>query len=213
MFSWYYGRQKKLEYEKDNKITVENLNYFLSQSDIQRVPGLCFFYSGIQDGMTPVFGHYLNNMRSMHEVIIFTTLKYIMVPKVDPRERFTIRRIGLKGIYGCLVCYGYADSLNPDGDDFVTLVTEALKAYMGRCADEPSSISTFEEVEQLEEAKAVGVVHVHGKTRFYIGKKTSWSERVLLRFYEFLHSNCRSALPTLDIPLQRRMEIGMLCNV
>ena len=67
-----------------------------------------------------------------------------------------------------------------------------------------------EEAAQLEEARAAGVVHVRGKTRFHVGRDTGFFDRVLLGFYEFLHTTCRSALPALGIPLQQRIEIGML---
>lgn len=209
MFGWYYGRHRKLEYEMTNKITLECLGELLARSDIQRVPGLCFFYSNIQDGLTPILGHYIQNMRSLHKVTIFTTLRYLLVAKVAPSERIIIRRFGLDGIYGCMVQYGYADSLTEE-DDFVTQVNNSLRAHIEMNSDQLSPVSIAEEISQLEAAKSVGVVHVRGKTRFHIGKETSWFDRILLGFYEFLHGNCRSALPTLAIPLRQRIEIGML---
>ncbi|XP_010932490.1 probable potassium transporter 17 [Elaeis guineensis] len=209
MFGWYHGRQRKLEYEMTNKITLECLGDLLGRSDIQRVPGLCFFYSNIQDGLTPILGHYIQNMRSLHKVTIFTTLRYLLVAKVAPNERIIIRRFGLDGIYGCVVQYGYADSLAEE-DDFVTQVINSLRTYIEMNSDRLSPLSISEEISQLEAAKSGGVVHVRGKTRFHIGKETRWFDRILLGFYEFLHSNCRSSLPTLAVPLQQRMEIGML---
>jgi KUP system potassium uptake protein len=73
-----------------------------------------------------------------------------------------------------------------------------------------STAEVEEEAAQLEEARAAGVVHVRGKTRFHVGRDTGFFDRVLLGFYEFLHTTCRSALPALGIPLQQRVEIGML---
>nr|CAD1827148.1 unnamed protein product [Ananas comosus var. bracteatus] len=210
MFGWYYGRQKKVEYEMSNKITLECLAELLSRSEIQRVPGLCFFYSNIQDGLTPILGHYIQNVRSLHKVTIFTTLQYLLVAKVAPNERIIVKRLGIHGVYSCIVQYGYADSFTLEGDDFVAQITSSLRAYIERNLDEQLHISDEEEISDLEEAKSAGVVHVRGKTRFHIGKEAGWSDKILLRFYEFLHSNCRSALPTLGVPLQQRMEIGML---
>ncbi|XP_072985625.1 probable potassium transporter 17 isoform X2 [Typha latifolia] len=210
MFGWYYGREKKIEFEMTNKITLESLAVFLSRPEIRRVPGLCFFYSNIQDGLTPILGHYIKNMRSLHKVTIFTTFRYLMVARVAPDERILIRKLGLDGVYGCTIQYGYADSLNPEGDDFVTQVVNSLRTHIEKNSDLQSPPSVKDEVSQLEEANSVGVVHVRGKTRFHTGKETSWFDRILLGFYEFLHSNCRSALPAMGIPLQQRMEIGML---
>lgn len=67
-----------------------------------------------------------------------------------------------------------------------------------------------EDISDLEEAKLSGVVHIRGKTRFYIGNNCGWFDRIMLAFYEVMHSNCRSALPALGVPLQQRIQVGML---
>ncbi|XP_059447380.1 probable potassium transporter 17 isoform X2 [Corylus avellana] len=212
MFGWFYGRQRKMEYELTHKITLDRLGMLLSDPSVQRVPGLCFFYTNIQDGLTPVLGHYIKNMKSLHKFTIFTTLQYSLVPKVAPHERIVIKKLGLKGVYGCVVHYGYADSLNLDGDDFVGQVTDSLQVHIQDCADgRPSSpVEIQEEISDLEQAKQAGVAHIRGKTRFYIGKSCSWFDRIMLAFYELLHNNCRSALPALGVPLPQRIEVGML---
>ncbi|CAL2232703.1 unnamed protein product [Prunus armeniaca] len=212
MFGWFYGRQRKLEYELTHKITLDRLGVLLSDPSVQRVPGLCFFYTNFQDGLTPTLGHYIKNMKSLHQVTMFTTLRYLLVPKVAPHERIVVKKLGLKGVYGCVIQYGYADPLNLEGDDFVSQVTNSLQAHIqncsGRLPSNPSEIQ--EEISYLEEARSAGVVHVRGKTRFYIGHNCGWFDRIMLAFYEVLHSNCRSALPALGVPPPQRIEVGML---
>ena len=212
MFGWFYGRQKKIEYELTHKIDLGRLGLLLSEPGIQRVPGLCFFYSNIQDGLTPILGHYIKNMKSVHKVTIFTTLRYLLVPKVAAHERIVVNKLGLEGIYGCVIQYGYADSLNLEGDDIVSQVTDSLQVYLQNCSSYLTSEhhEVQEEISAFEEAKLAGVVHIRGKTRFYIGKNCSWFERSMLAFYEFMHSNCRSALPALGVPPPHRIEVGML---
>ncbi|PIA63086.1 hypothetical protein AQUCO_00200839v1 [Aquilegia coerulea] len=211
MFGWFYGRQRKLEYEMTYKITLQNLELLLANPGIQRVPGLCFFYSNIQDGLTPVLGHYIKNMKSLHKVTVFTTLRYLLVAKVPQNERIVIKKLGLKGVYGCVIQYGYADSFSHETDGFVNQVINSLRAHIQKCSDLPSiPLSVEEELLELEHAKVAGVVHVKGKTRFHIGNDIGWFDRIMLAFYEVLHGNCRSALPALGIPLAERMEVGML---
>lgn len=210
MFGWFYGRQRKIEYELTHKINLERVRVLLSEPGVQRVPGLCFFYSNIQDGYTPILGHYIKNMRSLHKVTIFTTLRYLLVPKVSPHERILVRKLGLKGVYGCVINYGYADSLNLEGDDLVTQVTNCLKEHVQNFSGPSDPMEIQEEITYLEEAKQSGVVHIRGKTRFYIGKNCSLFDRLMLAFYEVMHSNCRSALPALGVPLPQRIEVGML---
>lgn len=213
MFGWFNGRQKKIEYELTHKIDLERLGTLLSDPGVQRVPGLCFFYTNIhQDGLTPILGHYIKNMRSLHKVTIFTTLRYLLVPKVASKERIVVRKLGLKGVYGCMIQYGYADSLNLEGHDFVNQVTDCLREHIENYLDcLPSNpVDIQEEISALEEAKLSDVIHVRGKTRFYIGKNCKRFDRIMLAFYEVLHSNCRSALPALSVPLSQRIEVGML---
>ncbi|KAM3257843.1 hypothetical protein ACQJBY_049888 [Aegilops geniculata] len=215
MFVWYYGRQKKTEYERANKITAERLGELLAMPEVQRVQGLCFFYSNIQDGLTPILGHYIRNMSSLHSVTVFVTLRYLLVPKVDPQQRIAVRRLGPRGVYQCTVQYGYADNLSlKGGDDLAARVVSCLKQHVEAGADgQPSPVSAEEEAADLEAARAAGVVHVRGKMRLYVGDDAGWFDKVMLRFYEFLHSICRSALPALGVPLQQRVEIGMLYKV
>ncbi|KAL6970085.1 Potassium transporter [Sarracenia purpurea var. burkii] len=205
MFSWFYGRQRKLEYELTHKIDLDRLRILLSDPSVQRVPGLCFFYTNVKDGLTPVLGHYIKNMKSLHKVTIFTTLRYLLVPKVAPHERVVVNKLGLEGVYGCVIQYGYADSLDLEGDDFVSEVTDSLRAHMQQG-------SGFEgEISDVEEAKNSGVVHIRGKTRFNIGKNCSLFDKFMLRFYEVMHRNCRSGLPAMGVPpLPQRIEVGML---
>uniref|UniRef100_A0A0E0AWE5 Potassium transporter n=1 Tax=Oryza glumipatula TaxID=40148 RepID=A0A0E0AWE5_9ORYZ len=204
MFGWYYGRQRKTEYEAANKVTLERLGELLSGPGVRRVPGLCFFYSNRQDGgwLTPVLAHYIRNMRSLHEVTVFLTLRYLLVAKVDGKDRVqAVRRLGPAGVYGCTIQYGYADAIDFEEDDIAGQVVGALRERV---------VDGEEEGERVEAARAAGVVHVRGKMRFHVGKDTRLFDRVLLGFYELLHGACRSALPALGIPLQQRVEIGML---
>ncbi|CAA6664719.1 unnamed protein product [Spirodela intermedia] len=189
----------KMQYEMRNKITAADLAALLSsEPHIQRVPGVCFFYSNIQDGLTPVLGHYIKNTRSLHQVTIFTTLRYSLAAKVPQSERVAIRPLGPPGTYSCIIQFGYADP-GLEGGELVARVVDKLLRDLPKAAAPP-----------VEAAMQAGVVHVRGKTRFYVGKGTSLYDRIMLGFYEFLHSNCRSALPARGVPLQQRMEVGML---
>ncbi|KAE8654727.1 putative potassium transporter 17 [Hibiscus syriacus] len=208
MLGWYYGRWRKIQYELTHKI---DLGVLLSDTSVQRVPGLCFFYSNIQNGLTPILGHYIKNTRSLHKVTIFTTLRYLLVPKVAPQERIVVKKLGLRVVYACVIQYGYADSLNLQGDDFVGQVMDSLRVHIENSSGcLPSDLTLGrEEISELREAEIAGVIHVLGKARFYIGKNTSLFDRLMLAFYEVLHNNCRSALPALGVPLPQRLEVGM----
>ncbi|CAL0324826.1 unnamed protein product [Lupinus luteus] len=212
MFCWFYGRQRKMDYELTHKITFDRLEELLADRSVQRAPGLCFFYTNIQDGITPVLGHYIKNMKSLHKVTIFTSLRYLLVPKVAPHERILVKKSELEGVYRCVIQYGYADAGNIKGDDLVGQVIDSLKLHIQNYSLNLSSDSQGieKEILSLEEARRYGVVYLRGKTRFHTDKTHGWFDKIMLGFYEFLHSNCRSALPPLGLPLQQRIDIGML---
>lgn len=212
MFGWFYGRQRKIEYEMRHKISLDRLEQLLSNPSVQRIPGFCFFYTNTQDDLTPVLGHYIKNIKSLHKVTMFTTLRQLLVPKVAEHERIVVNKLGLKGVYRCVIQYGYADSLNLEGDEFVNQVIYSLQAHIKESTSGLSSASPEieEEISYLEEARQSGVVHIRGKTRFHIGHNCSWFDRIVLSFYEVLHNNCRTALPALGVPLLQPLEVGML---
>ncbi|CAL5354517.1 unnamed protein product [Camellia sinensis] len=177
------------------KIDRDRLRMLLSDPKVHRVPGVCFFYTNIEDGLTPILEHYIKNMKSLHKVTIFTTFRYLLVPRVAPHERIVVSKLGLKGAYRCVVQYSYADSLDLKGDDFVSQVIDRLRAHIQNGSDYATSV-TFEleeEMSDTEEAKLTGVVHVWGKTRFYVSKNCGWFDGYMLAFYEVLHWNYRSA--------------------
>ncbi|PKI54879.1 hypothetical protein CRG98_024762 [Punica granatum] len=143
----------------------------------------CFFYTNIQDGLTPILGHYIMNMRSLHEVMIFTTLQYLLVLKVASPERTVVKKLGLKGAH-----------------------LRSMSSF--ELSSDPLEFE--QEVSKIEEAKHQGLVHVRRKACLYVGPDCRWFNKVFPAFYEVFHSNCRSALPALGVPLQQQIEAGVL---
>lgn len=214
-----------------NKMSLGSFGALLSDEAIQRVPGLCFFYSNTIHGIPPIVGHYIKNVRSLHEIIVLTTIRYLPVKTVLPDERFLVKGLGYKGVYRCIAQYGYNDSLNTEGDEFMNQVTESLNVYIKFRAcvevdksidvskltsdDFMSSLPTVQEnIRDLANAKESGIIHVLGKTRFQMRKSICWFDRILLgSIYEVLHRNCRSSMAVLEIPPSSSVEIGMIYEI
>jgi KUP system potassium uptake protein len=173
-------------------VTVEGLGELLASPKVQRVLGLCFFYSNIQDGLTPVVGHYIKNMSSLHTVTVFVTLRYLLVAKIAQRDRIQITRLGHNGVCGCTIQYGYADNLglDNDGDDLAAQVTNNLRWHIQTTT---GRYSTEAELAAVEAARIVSEVHVRGKLRLYVGKEAGWFDRILLGSYDriLLHAPAR----------------------
>ncbi|GAB2220990.1 hypothetical protein Droror1_Dr00012151 [Drosera rotundifolia] len=198
--------------------TSKRLRELLSDPGVQRVPGLCFFYSNIQDGLTPVPGHYIKNMKSLHTVTVFTTLCYLLVPKVRPQQRILVKKLGIKGVYGCVIQYGYCDSLCLQGDKFVTQLINALHAHLVDCSV-VTPLSDEKDIEDetllLEESKKADVVHVRGKPRFHIGDNCGWfdvsplSLLLLSLFNSALKSGCFMKLEEAAEKLEMYIDVSL----
>ncbi|KAG9443984.1 hypothetical protein H6P81_015324 [Aristolochia fimbriata] len=213
MFGWYFGRVKKVEFEMSHKTTTNDLDFLSSQPEFKRLPGLCFFFINTKsDVLTPLVSHYIKNLQSLHRVTMFVTLKYLPVPKVESHERvYGVRVGGLSGVYRCVIHYGFAELAEIRSASFIEEVVDELKACIRGGLS--SSMDVEEEISELEKARQVGVMDIRGRTRFCVGKKASWFDKIVLGFYEFLHRNCRSGLPDLAVPLLHRIEVGMLYDV
>lgn len=117
MFGWYYGRQRKAEKEMANRVTLDRLAELLADGGgVHRVPGFCFFYSNVQEW-----------------------LQYLLVAKVDAKERVVVQQFGPRGVYGCTIPYGYADPLDHDEDDDIAeQVVRALRHHIERETPRPT---------------------------------------------------------------------------
>ena len=111
-------------------IDFVGLSTFISGNKIQRVPGLCFFYTHINHGAPPIFGHYVGNIGSLHEVIVLTTIRYAPAKTILPHEQFLVEGSGYTGVYGCIAKYGYSESLSVGGEEFVHQVIYSMETYI-----------------------------------------------------------------------------------
>ncbi|KAG0584563.1 hypothetical protein M758_3G219400 [Ceratodon purpureus] len=217
MAIWNYGRQKKFEYERKNKLSKKELGQLLSSIGDHRVPGVCFFYTDLFHGVPPIVQHYVRNVRTLHQVLIFTTIRHIPVKTVLPAERFLVGRIGFKGVYRCVARYGYRDLISSERTYFLDQVTQCLTEHIGSAldvSDNPDDIEAEEErlkeVEMIKEAQAAGAVYVIGRSEFKVDRNASWMNRLFAGvLYPFLNSISRSSISALHIPPASCLEVGM----
>ncbi|CAM6082969.1 unnamed protein product [Calypogeia fissa] len=228
MLSWNYGHKKKVEFELQSKLGTDELATLLTNSQIQRVPGMCFFYTNLVHGIPPMVTHYVKNVRALHQVIVFTTIRYVPVVSVLPRERFLVSRIGYPGVYRCVARYGYMESVEFDGfkEKLVDSLTEYLQdpgPYQARFSKHPfiDEEGTEEEhgvvnieLQELAAAAREQVSYVLGKTRLSVNKNAGWWKKIVLgKVYALLWNNCRKVDDQLRIPPSNLLEVGMVYEV
>ncbi|KAJ3679753.1 hypothetical protein LUZ60_017764 [Juncus effusus] len=197
--SWTYGRSKKAHYEEMTKISRNEFEQLVSYST--RVPGVCFFCTDLMNGVPPIVRHYTQLIGSLRQVTVFVTVRTLPIRTVLPSERFLVGKLEPKGVYRCLVQYGYMDSHTMVGDEYAESVIAALK----------SITNNEEEIAMLESALNDGVIFVLGRVILKMSEKQGCVRRFVIdNLYRFLQKNFRSNVATLKIPPQKKLEVGML---
>lgn len=231
MLTWTYGHNKKVEFELQSKLGMDGLATLLTNSKIQRVPGICFFYTNLAHGIPPIVSHYVKNVRTLHQVIVFTTIRYVPVVTVLPSERFLVSRAGYPGVYRCIARYGYMESVSIEGNNFKEKFLESLREYLQnpwshqarfctpalvREDDGPEEENPLvgDELEELAAAEKEAVVYVLGKTRLSLNPEACWWKKVVLEnIYGLLRNNSRKTNDQMRIPTSNLLEVGMVYDV
>ncbi|PSS11356.1 Potassium transporter like, partial [Actinidia chinensis var. chinensis] len=132
MYVWHYGTRRKYLYDIQNKLSMKWILTLGPSLGIVRVPGIGLIYSELVTGIPAMFSHFLANLPATHQVIIFVSIKCVLVPYVPHKERYLIGRIGPKSyrLFRCIVRYGYQD-VHKDDEDFenhlVMCIAEFIK--------------------------------------------------------------------------------------
>ncbi|MCO5587762.1 hypothetical protein L7F22_041714 [Adiantum nelumboides] len=226
MRSWKYGHDKRYQYEMKHLLSEEDLGALIADTGAKRVPGLCFFYSDMLHGVPPIVSHYVKNIRSLHQVIVLITIRYIPVTTVLPNERFLVGCLRFRGAYRCIAQYGYMDIIDTEGEEFKTSVVETLKSYIIAKttyeAELPQELEfsresvqrfTPEDILELENTKVSGAIFVLGRTILRTTKDATWMGIIVTSIYQFLVNNCRSVIDTWRIPYANFLELGMRVDI
>ncbi|CAI0447565.1 unnamed protein product [Linum tenue] len=218
MFVWNDVYRRKYRYELDHKISLEKVREIATDTTVQsvgRLPGLALFYSGLVQGIPPIFEHYVGNVPALHSVLVFVSIKSLPIGKVPSEERFLFRRVEPKGLnmFRCVARYGYTDVRNEE-EPFEGMLVEKLKEFVvGGWEKEEGGGgggAAAEEMEVIEKAWRAGVVHLIGENEVVAGKGAGMGKRVLIDYaYNFLKRNVRQSEKVFDIPHKRMLKVGM----
>lgn len=204
MLSWTYGRSKKSTYEAERKMSVSELDTMLSSSNVHRTPGICFFFTDLVHGIPPIIPHYIKHTNSAREIIVVVTVRTLPVKNVLTEERLIVGKLGSEGVYRCLVQFGYKDSQDMNGEEYVGSVVEKLMSY---------DVCEKEKIER--EAGEGNHVFVVGRTILKANKEINgkFVRFVIDCVYRFLQKNSRAAVTALQIPPERTLQIGMVYQI
>ncbi|KAK4489611.1 hypothetical protein RD792_005423 [Penstemon davidsonii] len=204
MVSWTYGRSKKTAYESERKMSISELDQMLTSPHIYRTPGICFFFTDLVYGIPPIIPHYIQHTNSVREIMVIVTIRTLPIKTVLLEERFNVGKLGHEGVYRCLVQFGYKDSQDMKGDDYVASMVNNLLEVAGN----------GNEKRRIQSAAQREIVFVTGRTVL----KANPDKGIFARFtidhiYRFLQKNSRAAVSTIEIPPERTLQVGMLYEI
>ncbi|KAB1203071.1 Potassium transporter 5 [Morella rubra] len=238
MFIWNYGFRHKYYYELEHKVSPEKLKEITTNTSISRMPGIAMVYSELVQGIPPIFKHYVANIPAVHSVIILVSFKSLPISKIPVEERFVFRRIEPQDqlfAFRCVVRYGYTD-VQDDQEPLENILIERLKKFIGDSSlSFPKVLGDGEEngetkdnedarlvegdrrqeavereIEAVDRAWNVGVVHIIGETEVVANKRASIPKKIMIDYvYNFLKRNLRHSGNVFDIPHERLLKVGM----
>ncbi|KAI8030082.1 Potassium transporter 6 [Camellia lanceoleosa] len=204
MLSWTTGRSRKSAYDMERKLKSVELEEMLLKPSLHRPPGICFFFTDLVNGIPPIIRHYIQHTSSVRKTMIIVTIRTLPIKSVLPEERLDVGKLGVEGLYRCLVQFGYKDSMSMEGDDFVASVVAKLAEIA----------ESTEEAERLDVAVEEGVVFVTGRTILKSKKSNGWFDHIIIDcLYRFFQKNCRSAVASIEVPPGKTLQIGMLYEI
>ncbi|KAI3972135.1 hypothetical protein MKW92_006380 [Papaver armeniacum] len=131
MGTWHYVHKKRYMFELQNKVSGEFVRDLVNNRDVNRIPGMGLLYSELVQGIPPIFRHFVDNIPSIHSVLVFVSIKRIPVSKVAAEERFIFRQVEQKDyrMFRCVARYGYNDIVG-NSDDFEKDLVQNMKEFI-----------------------------------------------------------------------------------
>ncbi|XP_065622666.1 probable potassium transporter 16 [Quercus suber] len=116
MYVWNNVFRKKYYYELENKISPEKLKEIVANRNFYQISGLALFYSVLVQGIPTIFKHYIENVPAIHSILIFVSIKSLLINKVPVKELFLFHRVEPRelNVFRCVVRYGHIDVQKKD---------------------------------------------------------------------------------------------------
>ncbi|MBI1335539.1 MAG: potassium transporter Kup [Phycisphaera sp.] len=111
MTTWKHGRALLGKRVYSKLIKSEAFIKDLSNHPPVRVPGTAIFLTGNPDSVPLALVHQLNHNKTLHEHVIWLTLRTHEVPRIDEAERIVFKDLGM-GCHQIIAHYGYMEEPN-----------------------------------------------------------------------------------------------------
>ncbi|KAF5752203.1 potassium transporter 19-like [Tripterygium wilfordii] len=226
---WNYGHRKKYQYQLVNKISINAVTEIASNPTIHRVPGIALFYTELVHGISPMFTQYASQVKALHSILVFISIKSLHISKVPPDERFLFQRVESEGIpiFRSVVRYGYKDE-RKEWESFEATLVDQLRKFivanprLMRFYDSDGKEGTMIDEERTQtELRLVDNALRHGDVTYLMGEvemtasksSSPWKKMVIDYGYNWLSRCVRQPDEFFMLPRKRLLKVGMTCEV
>lgn len=196
--------------------------------------GFGIFFDKAGETTPIVFNHFIRKLVAVPSVIVFFHLRPLDQPFVELENRYSVSRLAIPNCYRLVVRHGYMDEvITPN---LATLIYEKVHEHIVQRAldregeksavnvaggvqnverDNVSSRSstTSSRLEALERAYQHRVLYITGKEQMKITSGTNIVRRFFLHIFLFIRENTRAKIASLDIPMDRVIEVGFVKDI
>lgn len=201
---------------------------------VSSMEGFGIFFDKAGETTPIVFNQFIRKLVAAPTVIVFFHLRPLDQPFVEPENRYSVSRLAIPHCYRLVVRHGYMDEvISPNLASLIFekvrdhIVTRALdregekdaiasgSGVGGSEGDKASSRSstTSSRLEALEHAYHHRVLYITGKEQMKISSGTNFLRRFCLHVFLFIRENTRTKIASLDIPMDKVIEVGFVKDI
>jgi KUP system potassium uptake protein len=196
--------------------------------------GFGIFFDKAGETTPIVFNQFIRKLVATPTVIIFFHLRPLDQPFVEPENRYSVSRLAIPNCYRLVVRHGYMDEvISPNLASLIYekvrehIVQRALDREGEKAASAPGSgaegsehdpassrsSTTSSRLEVLERAYHHKVLYITGKEQMKISSGANIVRRVFLNIFLFIRDNTRTKIASLDIPMDKVIEVGFVKDI
>ncbi|KAJ4334319.1 hypothetical protein N0V87_006971 [Didymella glomerata] len=196
--------------------------------------GFGIFFDKAGETTPIVFNQFIRKLVSAPSVIIFFHLRPLDQPFVEPENKYSVSRLAIPNCYRLVVRHGYMDEvITPNLASLIFekvrnhIVTRALDREGEKIAattataaegSEESNISsrsstTSSRLEALERAYSHKILYITGKEQMKVSEGTNIVRRFFLHIFLFIRENTRTKIASLDVPMDKVIEVGFVKDI
>lgn len=196
--------------------------------------GFGIFFDKAGETTPIVFNQFIRKLVSAPSVIIFFHLRPLDQPFVEPENKYSVSRLAIPNCYRLVVRHGYMDEvITPN---LASLIFEKVRNHivsraLDREGEKPAAASatgvegserenvssrsstTSSRLEALEGAFNHKVLYITGKEQMKISPGTNIVRRFFLHVFLFIRENTRTKIASLDVPMDRVIEVGFVKDI